>query len=162
MRTFSIVVLVAAAVLATASCGDTGSGNGSIVGTWAPDAEAFRPEIEKMAMAQLEPMRQGMEDEAFEEFKKNMLDGMLKEFEGMGDARLVIKSDDTFLMYDKEGEEPVGKGTVAVEDGKVTLTPTEQRGKPVENPDVMKATFEGGVIRVKMNPQMPEMVFRRK
>ena len=160
----SLGALLLVTSLVLSACGD----GSALSGTWVPDMDAMKPDIDKMMgsvdMADIEKSMK-----AAKAMIDRMPDGPAKDaaLKQMGDAgtstatmpnpvadfAVTFNGDGTYAVL--KGKVERERGTWSLDGETLSITPTSRRGKQVEKKETRKGTFKGGRIHYKPDDRMP-------
>jgi hypothetical protein len=144
-------ILTCGVLIFLGACGDKGGGGGT---TYGVDMDAMKAILDAYAEEQLADQK-GDDAELFASIKQGFVEQYMTGLAGIRDMRLVLASDGTMAGYDQPEGAPKMRGTWKVEGTTLTLTTTEDQGQKKDPPLVMTGRLEGGVIRIRLDPQQP-------
>ena len=107
-------------------------------------------------------MSEGMSEMDMEKTLEQARETAKKEAAEMQNMEAVVAPDGTFHVTGL-GKVKSVKGTWKQEGDKIVFTTTEEAGEKKDPPEVLNASYENGVIRVRPEADMPfDLVFRKK
>jgi hypothetical protein len=160
MRCLALALVLATSLLA-AGCGDSSAGGPA--GTYDLDAKLMKPEIEKMmatmfdaSMQMLDMLPPEQKAEAMKKIEEQKA-GMMDEFNFV----LTMNGDGSYAVT--QGDKTKAKGTWTASGSVISITTTEENGKPKADPETLNGTYENGMLRFKPDKDMPfDLIFRKR